>query len=231
MTMGNSTGKGEYTKPQWDEQFRQIDQVPPSRALFDIGKLKLMPLTALVSKECEDLLESQKKYLDARRTDIVKQAHSNEHAIQPVLDVLNIGYAADPEAKALVKVIVWNISYPLFRFKAEVARARPRHRCPGDLERMFEPPHKLHPGHGSYPSGHATLARCWAELIGHYNGDPTKKKLMIEAADDVALNREVAGLHFPSDSVAGKDLGQQIANLIIDAKRVTSIEIETLLQR
>jgi membrane-associated phospholipid phosphatase len=74
------------------------------------------------------------------------------------------------------------------------------------------------PGHAAYPSGHATqaylIARCmkavlpragWAALMsdGTYSD---KNGPVYCMARRIARNREVLGLHYPSDSVAGEAL-------------------------
>jgi hypothetical protein len=50
-------------------------------------------------------------------------------------------------------------------------------------------------------------------------------------ADQVAERREIAGLHYPSDSEAGKKLGINIAQRIIKAGRLTLFEQMALLQQ
>jgi len=72
------------------------------------------------------------------------------------------------------------------------------------------------PGHGSLPSGHATMAALTSELLAlllHPTGDP-RADALDRLARRIAFNRVVAGVHFPVDSVAGHALGTQLARLL-----------------
>jgi membrane-associated phospholipid phosphatase len=74
------------------------------------------------------------------------------------------------------------------------------------------------PGHSSYPSGHATQARlialCMTYVLGLVRpalpaGDIAAiTETLAALARRVARNREIAGLHFPSDSQAGQKLAE-----------------------
>jgi len=57
----------------------------------------------------------------------------------------------------------------------------------------------------SYPSGHATVSRLFALLLGDV--DPARRAAFLERSDRAALNRVIGGVHHPSDIEAGKLLG------------------------
>lgn len=66
------------------------------------------------------------------------------------------------------------------------------------------------PRHPSYPSGHATQAHMMAACIRALvtpDGDNKPADVADSLAARIARNREIAGLHFESDSIAGKTLG------------------------
>ena len=70
-----------------------------------------------------------------------------------------------------------------------------------DLEHM-----NTESGHTpAYPSGHAAQSRILALLIARDN--PEHKEELIAIADDIALSRELGGVHYPSDNDFGKELG------------------------
>ena len=74
------------------------------------------------------------------------------------------------------------------------------------------------PGHGALPSGHATEAFALAETLRRLVPLPAKAPgtddiLMAQAAR-IAVNRTVAGLHFPADSFCGAVLGFVTADFI-----------------
>lgn len=71
------------------------------------------------------------------------------------------------------------------------------------------------PGHGSLPSGHATVAAFNAELLRllMYREQPQhpRAEVLDRLARRIAFNRVVAGVHFPVDSQVGYALGRQMA--------------------
>ena len=62
------------------------------------------------------------------------------------------------------------------------------------------------PWHSSYPSGHATQSTVIAGLLSRLK--PGSSESLTNLALRVGVNREVAGLHYPSDTSAGVALGK-----------------------
>ena len=82
------------------------------------------------------------------------------------------------------------------------------------------------PGHGSFPSGHATQAHAVAHVLkALLNLDPNpsvrppKYATVVEQlnrqAARIATNRVVAGVHFPVDSMAGRMLGVALGEYFV----------------
>lgn len=104
------------------------------------------------------------------------------------------------------------------RFKHALAVPRPQHVHPAVV------PAILTPGHASLPSGHATevfaTAHILLGLLGA-NRDTTPdaahglEKTLLGLASRVALNRQVAGVHYAIDSLAGRLLGRGLANYLM----------------
>jgi acid phosphatase (class A) len=120
--------------------------------------------------------------------------------------------------------LLGQIGQPITDFKAHFKRARPWVCCQGGdlmLRPMLMLPDWRHPGHPAYPSGHATVA--WA--TAYFFGDlaPSFAPALERAANQVALNREIAGVHYPSDSMAGKDLARQLVSLLLKSTDRTAI--------
>ena len=63
------------------------------------------------------------------------------------------------------------------------------------------------PWHKAYPSGHATQAFMTAFVMGE--ALPEKADAFMHLAAEVALNREVGGLHYATDSEVGYMIAQQ----------------------
>ena len=100
----------------------------------------------------------------------------------------------------------------MMRLKRQWNRPRPAQYCP-----ILYPPVAV-PGHASYPAGHAVIAHLTAEVLKEITVDPASKtpttpakspyeKSLDALADEIGLNRVIAGLHFRSDIRAGAEAG------------------------
>lgn len=76
------------------------------------------------------------------------------------------------------------------------------------------------PGHPAYPSGHATGAYAIAYLLGEL--DPENAGRYLDNAARIAENREVAGVHYPSDSEAGRLLARQLVDAFLRDRKFKS---------
>ena len=65
----------------------------------------------------------------------------------------------------------------------------------------------------SYPSGHATAAYLCAVLLGEIF--PDKKAALLQRAAQIAQDRVIGGVHYPSDIVAGEQFGRGIAQALL----------------
>lgn len=96
-------------------------------------------------------------------------------------------------------------------YKDRFGRARPN---------QFEPrlrPLLPNPSHSSYPSNHAfqcfSIAYAFSTLLPEH---PASAELFA-IAQRVAENREWAGLHYPSDTAAGKEMAQRFLPYLVEA--------------
>ncbi|MDD0837599.1 phosphatase PAP2 family protein [Curvibacter sp. HBC61] len=72
------------------------------------------------------------------------------------------------------------------------------------------------PAHASWPSGHSTETHLMAALLTHLRpGHPRAAEQLNRLAARVAVNRTVAGLHYPVDSAAGRLLGTSLAEFVV----------------
>jgi membrane-associated phospholipid phosphatase len=80
------------------------------------------------------------------------------------------------------------------------------------------------PGHGAWPSGHATEAFACATLLSRLFLNSAVNPVeqistgseLFRHAERIAMNRTVAGVHFPTDSMAGAVLGVTVAEALIN---------------
>ena len=124
--------------------------------------------------------------------------------------ITGIDREAAPHLSELMEVILEVATLVVMGLKHEVAEWRPNQRSRQVVSVIPTP------GHGSLPSGHATIAKLNADLLSAllYSGQADPRRDQLEAlARRIAYNRVVAGVHFPMDSLAGHCLGECLAQL------------------
>jgi membrane-associated phospholipid phosphatase len=130
--------------------------------------------------------------------------------------LLTITPGSHPNTYRVLQVASLIGSYAVLYYKGLYNRPRPSQLCPALL-----PPIPV-PGHASWPSGHATQAWLKALLIEYVLDEVPISQLsgadravlssnLRTLATRVARNREIAGLHYPTDSAAGRKLAATIA--------------------
>jgi acid phosphatase (class A) len=65
----------------------------------------------------------------------------------------------------------------------------------------------------SYPSGHATRGNIYATILCSIA--PDKTDALMERGREIGWDRAIAGVHYPSDIVAGRTLGQALAQILL----------------
>jgi hypothetical protein len=106
------------------------------------------------------------------------------------------------------------------------ARARASQICPALM-----PPVPV-PGHPSFPSGHATqsmlMALCAGEAtqnqhVSDTDTTPVWRSSLQALSRRIGHNREIAGLHFPSDTRAGFQLARQTFDILDEGPLFASL--------
>jgi hypothetical protein len=108
-------------------------------------------------------------------------------------------------------------------FKEKHHRLRPSQVAPLEIRPLIKVP-----SHPSYPSGHATQSRLVGlvliDIIGLKAGDPLDDRIR-EVYDDIGENRERAGVHYTTDTEAGRKLAKDVYGMIReDAKLAAAID-------
>ncbi|WP_407268272.1 vanadium-dependent haloperoxidase [Radiobacillus sp. PE A8.2] len=70
------------------------------------------------------------------------------------------------------------------------------------------------PRHPSYPSGHAVVSGAAETILSYFF--PAERKKIRALAEENAMSRLFAGVHFPSDNNQGLRLGRQIGEIVIN---------------
>lgn len=199
-----------YPDDEWGPEFLEalkapIRYLPPDwRARIE---LPAPPAEPDACEQLEGIIKARPHHL----ADIVAQAQSRVAAIQPVLKLTNLYVPPKDATLKLIFAVLDEVRAPTFLLKKEFKRGRPRQCCPQKLDPMFRG-ERLDPLHPAYPSGHSVQAHAAAEVLASL--DPSKGPQFHLAADGVARNREIAGLHYRSDSAAGAELARQLVEFL-----------------
>lgn len=125
----------------------------------------------------------------------------------------------DPVIYTTIRAFIVEEAMPVFYFKRLYSRTRP-FQVDGTLGTVIPQGSEHFPKHPSYPSSHATQATIVAEVIKFLldpYGTPEsaeKRARIDQVAFLIGFRREIAGLHFRSDTTAGISLGRQIFTLL-----------------
>jgi acid phosphatase (class A) len=153
-----------------------------------------------------DVLEELASYRDGVMSEAITQATS----IVPYFQGL-VGFtdASHPQTTNLCFVALNLGTFVVMYYKQKFNRPRPSQLRPALLP-VFEVP-----GHASFPSGHSTQSHLIARFLERVIGKKHPAYPLLQPlADRISINREVMGLHYRSDSVAGQELAQNLAKLI-----------------
>jgi len=115
-----------------------------------------------------------------------------------------------PKLAIFIQSISPELDRILFLIKKKYNRVRPAY-----LNKNIKPAIAT-PRHPSYPSGHSTQAYTFALFLSYF--DKFNSDRYMQSASMIAHTREVAGLHFPSDTKAGKILAEQFVIKTLQTK-------------
>jgi len=179
---------------------------------------------AAIQREIEYLLRLKQTERDRLMPNIREEMEGYFVVLERVLGTSSVAPADKPETFDLMDVIRSTARFWIMRSKARYNRPRPV-----QLERTLDPP--FCPGHPAYPSGHSGESYSVALALMDATADyPELHGPLVAAAISIAWHREVAGVHYPSDSEASRRLARQLhAALRADAgyqQRITRVRAE-----
>ncbi len=160
--------------------------------------------------------------LQATRTqaDIAKIKAEAGDLVAPMLALLGTMPAHKPKTAALLRMAISDLEFFLFREKLALLRLRPH-----QVDARLRPAIAV-PRHPAFPSGHGGTALALALLLAELH--PQSRDTLLAFAQQVGWRRELAGVHFPSDTEDGRRIGAQVvaqllatpefAVLMLDAK-------------
>jgi membrane-associated phospholipid phosphatase len=137
------------------------------------------------------------------------------HDVEFITDfmaVLDMKPGSHPQTFRVLHIASLIGSFAALHFKGIYDRVRPAWVCPALVPPVPDP------GHSSFPSGHATQAHlmvaCLTEVFDASALSAADRAALLASlqtlAARVARNREIAGLHYPSDSAGGSTLATEV---------------------
>jgi hypothetical protein len=127
--------------------------------------------------------------------------------------IFSFSAKSHPMTYALGTTAIYIGEFQVMYHKAIYNRPRPSRLSPR-LMPLIEVP-----GHASFPSGHATQSLLAALLLAEVMPMQARDPLLALAVR-IARNREVMGLHYPSDSRAGRHLAKETFKLLRESETV-----------
>lgn len=109
-----------------------------------------------------------------------------------------------PNTSQLLKAAYHDLAIVTFVMKKKFNRVRPS-KIDSELGHAISIPE-----HPAYPSGHATATYVIAYILQEL--DASRADIYLQDAQRIAINREIAGLHYPSDTAAGQQLARQLVD-------------------
>ena len=187
---------GQPTWPNW------VPLVPPADwTVLNQGQQ--------VQDEIDDLVTAAANERADSLSEILSQ--SNEF-ISYFLNLMTARPGAYPHTTQVLGIASLVGTFVAMYFKGAYRRPRPSQLCPALL-----PPIEV-PGHASFPSGHSTQAHLMALCMNDVLQGLPQQNTMVDdlwtLADRIARNREIAGLHYASDSAAGVAFARTILPLL-----------------
>ncbi|MGH6627335.1 MAG: phosphatase PAP2 family protein [Burkholderiaceae bacterium] len=179
--------------------------------LEDISLVKLVrPTTAIFNRQV-DLVANYAELREDRGSEILTQMQPQGPFWGSIIGLQPHRHKWTLELVTLALLMTSDIE---MRFKHAFACPRPMELSP-QIQPMIATP-----GHASWPSGHATEAFAVATVVeallqsANGTGARYREQLQRQAAR-IAVNRTVAGLHYPVDSAVGRLLGTALGEFFV----------------
>jgi hypothetical protein len=168
------------------------------------------------AEEIKELLDKQKRLQDPsewliRKAEIELEAKEDCPHIRRLLAFPPSGSFASTEV--LIQAMFQLGTIVGVHYKKQYMRARP-----SQVDSRLRPIIDV-PGWASYPSGHAVQYFLVAKALATVVHSDELSNELFKIAQRVAENREWAGLHFRSDTLAGKQLAFAIFPAVTEAYR------------
>lgn len=130
------------------------------------------------------------------------------------MDLLGLSYGQFPKTKALMQLIMQKVYEPILYLKLHFNRPRPFALVPSAVLPIDKP------SSPSYPSGDATEGYLIAMILSDFFENQEIKQALKDLANEIAHHRELAGVCYPSDTEAGKQLAANMKPILLGDKYI-----------
>lgn len=192
-----------FARSDWNPRLLRMaleaSENPQSLAFVDALELPAIPVGADLDAELAHLLrlQARRTWADVNHTSLGLLRQSQDPIGYLLEAVLGVGLHM--KDRAGLNALANQVEPLILLTKLTFSRSRP-----SAVNGRIIPAMPV-PGHPSFPSGHAAQAYVCAEALAlRYPNQADKARQAGRALGD---GRELAGLHFPSDTVAGRQLG------------------------
>ena len=187
--------------PRWQEALSNEAVIGKSPVELPEGSLRAQILAML-----NVAVERERRFLE------ILQQHEAEGAIQYWLGMLMIDPGRYPATYLLIRVARRLGEHVVMCLKEQFRCPRPSQLCPAIVP-MIDPP--MTP---AFPAGHALQSHLISKCLDAAWPDRADKRFLDVLAQRVAENRVIAGLHFPRDNEAGRDVANRCFEMLRDDK-------------
>src|SRR5688572_28799970 len=199
----------EFLRKDWDLDLRAElykEELYATEAWATARDAMVRPWDSSTMQELKHLHKLKEEERPAHIGEIVRE-QSGPVMIGLWYGPLKIGPSSHPLTTELLHATIYLAGSVAGYFKNRFNRVRPWVVAPD----LFPPIPS--PGLPAYPGGHATQMYLMARTLRYLAADKTTDIMKI--AENVAANRERAGLNYPSDTEAGKKLADGVFEILM----------------
>ena len=201
---------GNFPLSAWDASY--LNDIPQATALMksESKHFSIEPPPSDDSEITRSEIEHLKQLTEKRTSeDIILITKEHLDPYKRFFEVLDIEQQDHPQLEKLIRYLATESYLPTLYFKHKFSRTRP-YQIDSDLEIVIDGP-----PHASYPSGHATQAYLIALVLSEtFPQNDRRTKQLMDLGRRIGTRREVAGVHYPSDTQAGFELAKQLKRWI-----------------
>ncbi|RXT57179.1 hypothetical protein B6S44_01695 [Bosea sp. Tri-44] len=190
----------EFPRRYWDPDYVGLAILPEFATSSWESEISVSPPPSTKSEitrnEIEYLLELMNERNKSRNEIVAQSTDFPKYW----LGLLMMNRASHPATYEMIKTAARVGEMVMFFYKFKFNRPRPHQLCPALMPMIAVP------GHASYPSGHSLMSHMLSLTAASVRKDAEGSLTVL--ANRVGKNREIAGLHYPSDTSAGENIAK-----------------------